>query len=140
MNRRLRHTVVLASVSFALVITGIIWGLHFHGPEHFFGIDTQASPNYDFVSGFGPILATLVGWTGLICSFVYHRNCHVRKCWGLGRFPMAGGQLVVCKFHSHHPDEITHEYALSQHRKYLELLDSSKPQTLRLAHDSTKDQ
>ena len=57
---------------------------------HFFGIDTQQSDNYDFVSGVGPMLITAVGYGGLIGALVSHVNCHQRGCWRIGRHKVGG--------------------------------------------------
>jgi hypothetical protein len=77
-------------------------GLFPRGFIHLFGIDTQQSDNYDFVSGAGPILTTLLLGSGALIAFLRRHNCHQHRCLRVGRHPVAGGQFVVCR--RHHPD------------------------------------
>lgn len=92
----------LLATSAAFVLAGVFWGLYYHGVEHFLGIDTQQSDNYDFVSGVGPMIITAVGYTGIIGSLWHHLNCHTAGCPRLARFPVAGGDYKVCR--KHHRD------------------------------------
>lgn len=101
-----------------LAVTGILWAMNYHGVNHFLGIDTQASDNYDFFSGSGPVFVTLIGYTGIIITFIRHVNCHVDGCPRLGRYPLAGGKFKVCTRHSPHPDNLSHEHILAMHRKH----------------------
>lgn len=109
-----------------LVILGAVIGIGLwiycgvvfeHGLAHFFGVDTQQSQNYDFVSGVGPMIITSFAYTGVFIALTRHLNCHVHGCWRPGKYPMANGQFKVCKPHSAHPDKITHEYVLEEHAK-----------------------
>ena len=90
----------------ALALLGAItWAAvaYEHGWAHFLGIDTQQSQNYDFVSGVGPMIVTLLVSGGIFVTLIRHVNCHAPGCWRLGKFPLAGGQFKVCR--RHHPDE-----------------------------------
>ena len=70
-----------------------------HWLWHALGIDTQQSWAYDFWSGIG----TQFKLTGLLLPYVLYRkhNCHVHKCWRIGRFQ--ADRWVVCA--RHHPDD-----------------------------------
>ena len=69
---------------------------------HVLGIDTQQSYAYDFWSGFGPcLIASLTLGTGL-WAYIRQRNCHVRRCWRLGRHKVPGTEHVVCGRHAPH--------------------------------------
>lgn len=68
-----------------------------HGLAHGLGIDTQASQNYDFVSGVGPMIIAALGYAGLIASVVHHLNCHQPGCWRIGRHRIGTG--VWCGRH-----------------------------------------
>lgn len=74
-----------------------------HPLAHFLGIDTQQSQNYDFVSGVGPMIIAAMGFSGALATMVHHVNCHAPGCWRVGKYPLAGGQWKVCRWH--HPDE-----------------------------------
>ena len=73
-----------------------------HWIVHILGIDTQQSWAYDFWSGIGPCLISLValGLTSLTVYLVF--NCHQFGCKRVGRYPVAGGQYRTCR--KHHPD------------------------------------
>jgi hypothetical protein len=71
---------------------GIIWALaaYEHGWAHFLGIDTQASQNYDFVSGVGPMIITALGFSGMILGLWHNLNCHAPGCLRIGRHKVSG--------------------------------------------------
>jgi hypothetical protein len=66
---------------------------------------------YNIVSG--PLAdITLIGAAYV---FVRRHNCHVNRCWRLGRHPVAGTGYIVCR--KHHPDDSpTAEKVLAAHR------------------------
>lgn len=65
---------------------------------HFFGLDSASGPAYLAWSG---VLSDLgeVTLLAAVCAWLRHRNCHVHRCWRLGRF--TAGPHVVCR--RHHP-------------------------------------
>lgn len=68
-----------------------------HWLEHLLGLDDPSGRWYLWWSGpFAdiPILAAVV-------VFLWHRNCHVKGCRRLGRFPLEGSSWTVCG--RHHP-------------------------------------
>lgn len=70
---------------------GALPGTHLYGKWNWFYFD----------SGFGngSWLLTI----GIVALPVYfHKQCHVHKCYRIGRYPIAGGQYKVCR--RHHPD------------------------------------
>ena len=79
-----------------------------------------APPNYNFWSGFGSDLSELAIAGGLIGMLRKH-NCHVRRCWRIGRLPVEGTPYVVCRHH--HPEgapaarSVTERYHLHLGRK-----------------------
>lgn len=88
--RLTRGTIITTT---AVVATGIICYLmaaHEHGVAHFLGIDTQQSQNYNFMSGFGPIIVTLL-LSGSVLGTIWHSiNCHEHGCWRFGRHKING--------------------------------------------------
>ena len=81
-----------------LFLSGILLGaggawalvMYEHGWAHFFGIDTQASQNYDFVSGVGPMIITALGFSGMILGLWHSLNCHEPGCLRIGRHKVSG--------------------------------------------------
>lgn len=65
---------------------------------HVLGLDNASGVPYLAWSGVGGDL----GIIGALLAVVRHRNCHVHKCWRVGRHPVAGTTFVVCR--RHHPD------------------------------------
>jgi hypothetical protein len=65
---------------------------------HVFGLDDAAGVPYLAWSGVGGDL----GIIGAALAVVLHRNCHVHRCWRIGRHPVAGTTWTVCR--KHHPD------------------------------------
>lgn len=114
----LYSALALAGVTAAAVLSV----LHQRGFTHLLGIDTQASDNYDFTSGIGPMLLTAASMTTLLGGMFRHASCHVDGCWRLGRYHVAGGQFRVCR--KHHPDDIirtrqvTHRHVIRAHLEH----------------------
>lgn len=67
--------------------------------EHILGLDNLGGRWYGFWSGIGGDASILA----VPAVLVRRHNCHVRRCWRLGRHPVAGTEYVVCR--KHHPDE-----------------------------------
>lgn len=81
---------------------------HYRGLIHFLGIDTQASDNYDFTSGIGPMLLTAAGMTTLISGLWHGHHCHAPGCWRIGRHRIDG--TPWCNRHhrqARHQDQAT---------------------------------
>lgn len=95
----------------ALAVALVAWGLVLpHDFTHFFGIDTQQSDNYDFVSGVGPMVVTFLFGSSVFATLWAHLNCHIDGCPHVGRFKVAGGYLLC----SNHHAQVT-----GRHRKHL---------------------
>jgi hypothetical protein len=103
----------------------------FHFVRHWVAIHTgtvYSSSNpvyYNFWSGFGSDLgeATLIGAVSVgVYTFVRKANCHSKRCWRIGHFPLEGTPYHLCK--RHHPGVpakgVSQQHILEQHRKYLE--------------------
>jgi hypothetical protein len=67
---------------------------------HFTGSDNENSTNYGFWSGFGSDLGEAAIFGGLIALYRKH-NCHLHRCWRIGRHPLEGTPYVLCRHH--HP-------------------------------------
>ena len=59
------------------------------------GVDDLSGPWYGFWSGFAGDLVYL----GIFWALVKKHNCHVNRCWRIGRF--TAGEYRVCR--RHHP-------------------------------------
>lgn len=94
-----------------LAVLGTACGVWEHGFAHDIGIDTQASQEYAFFSGFGTWLLAVIGYSGVIATVTRSLNCHAPGCPRLGRFPVAGGMYKVC--HRHHPEEHVRDKTLT---------------------------
>jgi hypothetical protein len=68
---------------------------------HFLGMDDLTGPYYGFWSGIGSDLGELAV-VGALAGLLRKHNCHVRRCWRIGRHPVEGTLWVVCA--KHHPD------------------------------------
>jgi hypothetical protein len=115
-----------------LVLAGLVLLIvFFNFLRHWVAIHTgtvYSSSNpiyYNFWSGFGSDLgeATLVGAVGVgVYTVVRKANCHTKRCWRIGHYPLEGTPYHLCKLH--HPGVPTqgasHQHILEQHRKYLE--------------------
>jgi hypothetical protein len=80
---------------------------------HILGVDDVSGRWYGFWSGFGSDL----GEAGIVVALgaqVRRHNCHVHRCWRIGRHPVAGTTYVVCR--RHHPDDhLTHGQVATEH-------------------------
>lgn len=56
---------------------------------------------YQLWSGFIAALSVITVFTAVLAAW-RHVNCHVHRCPGLGRYPVAGGAYRVCR--RHHPE------------------------------------
>jgi len=72
-----------------------------HALAHVLGLDDVSGYWYAFWSGSGGDLGELAIAGGLVSIYRRH-NCHVHRCWRLGRHPVEGTPHVVCA--RHHPD------------------------------------
>lgn len=68
---------------------------------HVLGVDDVSGPWYGFWSGIGSDLSELAGLLTVAWLFWRRHNCHVHRCWRIGRHPVAGTGYVVCA--RHHP-------------------------------------
>ena len=89
---------------------------------------------YNFWSGFGSDLgeATLIGAVSVgVYTVVRKANCHAKKCWRIGHYPLEGTPYHLCT--RHHPGVPTksasHEHILEQYRQYLEAKKSAGSST-----------
>ncbi len=55
-----------------------------------FGFNNQATPQYGFTSGVGPMLLTALGMSTLITGLWHTHNCHEPRCWWIGRHKVNG--------------------------------------------------
>jgi hypothetical protein len=68
---------------------------------------------YNAWSGFGSDIGEVAIVGGLV-TIVRQHNCHVHKCWRLGRHQVHGTPHKVCR--RHHPDgHLTHAAVLKAH-------------------------
>ena len=84
------------------------------------GIHDLSGPYYGFWSGFGSDLGELTIVAAIVGAY-RAANCHVHKCWRIGKHQIAGGRFKVCK--THHPDipdQITAEHISDAHTAHLE--------------------
>lgn len=79
---------------------------------HVLGIDDVSGRWYAWWSGAGSDLGELA-IVGALFATVRRHTCHVRRCWRLGRHPVAGTTYVVCR--RHHPDDHLTADRLAQH-------------------------
>lgn len=69
---------------------------------HILGIDDPSGRWELFWSGFGSDLGEATLATTPLVLWRRH-NCHVKRCWRIGRHPVEGTTFVVCR--RHHPDD-----------------------------------
>jgi len=108
------------------ILTGVLTyliGWHTWGLLYGFGVhpypESSSTPwTYQLWSGFIPALAIISIFGGL-STHLRSINCHVNRCWRLGRFELAGGQFKVCHKHSPHPAKLTHRYILARHEEHM---------------------
>lgn len=88
-----------------------------HPISHFFGFDNLSGPFYGFWSGAGSDIQE-VTLLGAVLVLARHTNCHVHRCWRLGRHHVEGTPYKTCR--RHHPaipDKVTAEHVHAAHRK-----------------------
>jgi hypothetical protein len=71
-----------------------------HWLEAVSGARDEAGAWYGLWSGLGGALPDLA-LLAAVLGFAWHRNCHVHRCWRLGRHHVDGTPFVVCR--KHHP-------------------------------------
>ncbi len=99
-----------------------------HQILEFFGVIGESGKGYGFWSGIGSDIGELAIVGGL-AGLIRQRNCHVDRCWRLGRHAVAGTTYVVCR--KHHPDPgLTHAHLLELHRKHLERVSGGSQPTV----------
>lgn len=54
------------------------------------GFDSQATPQYGFASGIGPMLLTAIGMSTLLTGMWHSLNCHEPGCYRIGRHKISG--------------------------------------------------
>lgn len=85
------------------------------------GFDSQATPQYGFTSGIGPMLLTALGMSTIITGMWHHVNCHEPGCPRVGRHKING--TPWCNIHHGKArDEETTEDLLRQIVTLLERL------------------
>lgn len=70
---------------------------------HILGLDNPSGFFYLFWSGVGADISELA-LLGAMVGLLRKHNCHVQRCWRIGRFVVDGTSYVVCS--KHHPDEM----------------------------------
>ena len=70
-----------------------------HWVTHLLGLDNLSGGWYGFWSGIGGDASVLA----IPLTLWRQHNCHVARCPRLGRHPVGGTGLIVCR--RHHPDE-----------------------------------
>lgn len=54
------------------------------------GFSSQATQQYAFVSGIGPMLLTALGMSTIIAGLWHSLNCHQEGCWRISRHKVKG--------------------------------------------------
>lgn len=65
------------------------------------GLDNASGGWYLFWSGIGADFSELALIAPLYVMVRKH-NCHIHRCWRVGRHPVVGTDYIVCR--KHHPD------------------------------------
>jgi hypothetical protein len=88
---------------------------------HYFFVITGARNEsgwvYGFWSGFGGSIPDVLILTA-IAGFLWHRNCHIHRCWRIGRHHVEGTPYVTCR--RHHPSmpaRVTADDVADAHRR-----------------------
>lgn len=68
---------------------------------HFSGVDNGSGRWYLWWSGFGANFQEYA-LIGAVVLLYRRHNCHVHRCWRVGRYPVEGTGYVVCR--AHHPE------------------------------------
>lgn len=84
---------------------------------HVLGIDDVSGRWYAFWSGFAGILERLIELAVIAFILLRHHNCHVARCWRIGRHQVDGTSFTVCRRHSPVPPP-THAHILALHRQH----------------------
>lgn len=114
----------------ALAVAAVaLWSVAFHPWGWLYGIGVHPYPassstpwTYQMWSGIIPAL-TVLSLIGALVTGFQHVNCHVHRCWRIGRYPVADGHFKVCRFH--HPDDpvregkVTAEHVKSVHLAHM---------------------
>lgn len=69
-----------------------------------YGFNNQATPQYGFTSGVGPMILTALGMSTLISGLWHTHNCHAEGCLRIGRHKING--TPWCNTH-HHQARVT---------------------------------
>ena len=97
---------MLKPVAWVIVPAVVVWSIAWHPLGWLFALGLHPYPagtpwTYQLESGFLPSLTVMTVLTAIITA-IRTSNCHVHRCWRIGRYPVAGGQYKVCRHH--HPD------------------------------------
>lgn len=84
-----------------------------HSVLHILGIDTQQSYWYDFWSG----IATQASLLFAAIAVLRRCNCHVHRCWRIGRHPVGGTSWQVCRRHHPADGRVSHGDVIDAHRR-----------------------
>lgn len=83
---------------------------------HFLGVDNVSGRWYGWWSGAGSDLGELAIVGGL-AAMVRRHNCHVGRCWRIGRLPIEGTPYLVCT--RHHPEGAPpHTRIIAAHQRH----------------------
>jgi len=84
--------VLAAVLGVVMLLEGFAVAVAAHLPwlSHFLAMDTQASPNYDFGSGTGPMVLTALTSSTIIAGLWHGMNCHEPGCYRIGRHKVDG--------------------------------------------------
>lgn len=64
-----------------------------HFLSHWLGLDDASGSIYLLWSGFVGDL----GYLAIVTAIVRKHNCHSKRCWRMGRFPVEGTPFTVCR-------------------------------------------
>jgi hypothetical protein len=87
--------------------------------EHIFGLDNGGGTPYLFYSGVGGIIERLLELAVLALILLRRHNCHVTRCYRIGRAPVQGTPWHVC-WHHHPEGRPTHDHVVTLHRRHRE--------------------
>jgi len=90
-------TALVFAAAFAVFIAGWV-GLFLI--SHHFGFENQATPQYGFTSGVGPMYLAAIGYSTLVTGLWHTLNCHQDGCWKIGRHKVDGTPWC----NTHHQD------------------------------------
>lgn len=84
---------------------------------HFLGHDIWhplKGDGYQFWSGIAGTVLFSGGIYAVAINNLRKHNCHVHRCWRVGRHPVEGTAYIVCRRHHPH-DHVTAEQVLDEH-------------------------